>query len=328
MKSIPVRALYRAARAPARPAPYDTLTLKVYYPSDYGDTAMERDSGFIPADAGRAPFPVAIVMPGINISHESYGWLAVALARAGFAAVTYSWVTVELGDMVSASPGLAFDALRRENFGREPSCPALPVIFDELERMRESGMLAGLLDLDRVLIGGHSAGGTMALLNANGDWFPGVRAAFAYAAHTAGNPRLGWPEHSVMSLPGDLPLLLMGGNRDGVIPGSSHRYGAADSPGASPVERTFREGVTGSGGRRHLLIVDGANHFSFVWPDDGTTGRAYLERPAAGDRRLRAYMAELIVNFCRRSCGDAAAGAVFEKLCNAAHPLAAVAETK
>ncbi len=330
MRSIPVRAFYRAAKAPDRAAPHDTLTLKVYYPSKYGDTPAERDTGFIPADAGRAPFPAAIILPGINISPEAYGWLATALARAGFVAVTYSWVTVDMGDIASASPSLALDALRRDNYGREPSCPALPVIFDELRQMRERGLLAGLLDPSRVVLGGHSAGGTMALLNANSDWFPGVRAAFSCAGHTAGNPRLGWPEHSIMPLPGNLPLLIIGGNRDGVIPGSSHRYGAvADSPGAGPVERTFREGVAGSGGGRHLLIVDGANHFSFVWPRDLTTGRSYLERPAVGDgRRLRAYLAELIVNFCRRACGEAAAAAVVEKLCAAAHPLAAAAETK
>ena len=329
MRQIPVRAFYRAARAACRAAPHDTLTLKVYYPSKYGDTPAERDTGFIPADAARAPFPVAVILPGINISPESYGWLAAALARSGFAAVTYSWVTVEMGDMVSASPGLTFDALRRENYGRDPSCPALPAIFDELKQMQKRGLLAGLLDLRRVVLGGHSAGGTMALLNANTDWFPAVRAAFACAGHTAGNPRLGWPEHSIMPLPENLPLLIVGGNRDGVISGSSHRYGdAGNAPGTGPVERTFREGVAGNGGDRHLLIVEGANHFSFVWPNDTTTGRAYLERPAADGRRLRGYAAELIVNFCRRACGDAAAGAAFEKLFDATHPLAAVAETK
>ena len=329
MRQIPVRAFYRAARAECRAAPHDTLTLKVHYPSKYGDSPTERDTGFIPADAARAPFPVAIVMPGINISPEAYGWLAIALARSGFVAVTYSWVTIDMGDMISASPGLALETLRRDSFGREPSCPALPAIFDELERMREQSLLAGLLDPDRVVLGGHSAGGTMALLNANTDWFPAVRAAFACAGHTAGNPRLGWPEHSIMPLRGNLPLLIVGGNRDGVISGSSHRYGDdGNSPGTGPVERTFREGVAGNGGGRHLLMVEGANHFSFVWPNDTTTGRAYLERPAADGRRLRAYTAELIVNFCRRACGDAAAGAAFEKLCDAAHPLAAVAETK
>ena len=327
---IPVRACYRTVRARDRTAPHDTLTLKIYYPSKYGGSAAELDTGFIPADAARAPFPVAIVMPGINIPQEAYGWLAAALSRAGFVAVTYTWVTIDMGDTISASPGLTLDALHRHKYGSGPSCPALPAIFKELERMRESSLLAGLLDLDRVVLGGHSAGGAMALLNANNDWFPGIRAAFAYAGHTAGNPRLGWPEHSIMPLTGNLPLLIMGGNQDGVISGSSHRYGAAaDSHGPGPVERTFREGVAGNGGGRHLLIVDGANHFSFVWPNDPSTGRAYLERPAISDgRRLRAYMVKLIVNFCGRACGDAAAGAVVEELCNAAHPLAAVAETK
>ncbi len=331
MKRIAVRAFYRAAKVAARVAPYDNLTLKIHYPSKYGNTFQERDTGFIPPDETHAPFPVVIVMPGINISLEAYGWIAGALARAGFIAVTYNWVTIEIGDLVSASPGLTLQALHRDHYGNQPSCPALPAILDELKQVQRNSLLAGHLDLDRLVLGGHSAGGTMALVNANSDWYPGVRGAFTFAAHTAGNPRLGWPEQSIMPLAGNLPLLVMGGNRDGVIAGSSYRYSnTGQSAADTPVERTFREGVAGDGDGRYLLIVEGANHFSFAWPRDPTTGRAYLDRPAAGDgRRMRAYMAELIVNFCRRACiGDAASITAMETLCNAEHPLAAVAETK
>ena len=331
VKGIPVRAVYRAAQVAGRDAPYDNLTLKVYYPCNYGNTFEERDTGFVPPDETRAPFPVAIVMPGVNISQEAYGWIAQELAKAGFAAVTYSWVTVEIGDRVSVSPGVALDTLHRDHYGKAPSCPALPAILGELERMQRDSMLAGRLDLGRIVLGGHSAGGTMALLNANADWVPGIRGAFAYAAHTAGNLRLGWPGDSIMPLSRNLPLLIMGGTRDGVIAASGYRYrdGSRDDPD-DRIERTFREGIDGDGGGRHLLIVDGANHFAFVWPRDTTTGRPYLDRKARGSsKRLRAYIAELIVNFCRRVCmDDVAAAAAFEALCDTGHPLAAVAETK
>ena len=331
VKRIPVRALYRAALVAGREAPYDNLTLKIYYPCNYGNTFEERDTGFVPPDAARAPFPVVIVMPGVNISQEAYGWIAQELAKAGFAVVTYSWVTVEIGERVSVSPGVALDALHRDRYGQAISCPALPAILGELERVQQDSLLAGHLDLGRIVLGGHSAGGTMALVNAKADWVPGIRGAFAYGAHTAGNLRLGWPEDSIMPLSRNLPLLIMGGTRDGVIAASGYRYrdGSGDDPD-DRIERTFREGIEGKEGDRHLLMVDGANHFSFVWPRDTTTGRPYLDRKArGGGKRLRAYIAELVVSFCRRVCmGDAALAAAFETLCSTDHPLAAVAETK
>lgn len=331
MKSPRVRAVYRAARVAGRPAPYDNVTLKLHYPCRYGDSFEERDTGFVPPDPALAPFPVVIVMPGVNVSPEAYGWLARELAQAGFAVVTYGWVTVEMGDQASISPGVALDALHRDRYGTAPSCPALPAILGELQRVQEEGLLAGQLDLGRIVLGGHSAGGAMALLNAHREWLPGIAGAFAYAAHTAGNVRLGWPDDSIMPLARDLPFLILGGTRDGVIAASGHRYrtGGGTDPN-DRIERTFREGLAGDGGDRHLLIVEGANHFSFVWPRDTSTGRPYLDRKArGGGKRLRAYLAALIVHFCRRTCmGDEKAAATLRNLCNPDHPLAAVAETK
>lgn len=52
-----VRAFYRAARVPGREAPWDNLTLKVYYPCRYGGSLEERNTGFIPADTTLAPLP-------------------------------------------------------------------------------------------------------------------------------------------------------------------------------------------------------------------------------------------------------------------------------
>ncbi len=330
MARIPVRALYRAVAVPGREAPYGNLTIKAYYPCRFGNSFEERDTGFVPPDDSRAPFPVAIIMPGVNIAQEAYGWIAQELAKAGFLAVTYTWVTVEM-DRVGASPGVAVEHLHRHRYGEQPSCPALPAILGELERLQEDGLLAGRLDLERVVLGGHSAGGTMALLNANAHWYPAVRGAFAYGAHTAGNVRLGWPDDSIMPLAGNMPLLVVGGSRDGVIAASSHRYRAAGEADPNDrIERTFREGIGGDGGGRHLVIVAGANHFSFVWPRDATTGRAYLEGKAVGGgKRLRAYLAALVVHFCRQICnGDAASAAALQALCSPDHPLAALAETK
>ena len=82
METTRVRAFYRAASVAGAEPPYDNLAIKVYYPAIYGGSLEERNTGFIPADSGRGPFPVVIIMPGINISHESYSWLAPASAWA------------------------------------------------------------------------------------------------------------------------------------------------------------------------------------------------------------------------------------------------------
>ena len=329
-----VRAVYRAATVPGRSAPYDNLTLKLHYPAHYADSFEERDTGFVPADSSRSPFPVVIVMPGINISPDAYGWLARRLAQAGFLVVTYSWVTVEMGDRASLSPGVDMAHLRRESYGSAPSCPPLLAILEDLAEANERGLLAGHLDLHRVVFGGHSAGGSMALLNANAAWFPALRGAFAYAAHTAGNVRLGWPADSFMPLADDLPLLLMGGTRDGVIAASGHRYGQEGPASASAaIERTFTTAVRGDRDDRYLLIVEGANHFTFAWPADRTTGRAYLDGKAAGGKkrneRTRRYLGDVAVAFCQLACGGGtAAAAALQDLCNTAQPLAAVAQRK
>jgi predicted dienelactone hydrolase len=331
VNAVKVRAIYRSANVKGSNAPYDTLTLKVYYPCSFGDSFEERNSGFIPADYSRAPFPVVIIMPGINVSHESYGWLAQKLAETGFAVVTYCWVTWEMEDMISVSPGVNLKRLTPKRYGKKPSCPALPAIFSELKRMQKNSVLAGQLNLDKVVIGGHSAGGTMALLNANPQWYPQLRGVFSYAAHTAANVMLGWEEDSIMPLRPDLPMLIMGGNRDGVIAASSHRYG--DDTESSPtarVERSFHEGLSGSRGDRYLLVVEGANHFSLVWPRDASTGRPFLDKKTRGsNKKIRKYLAQVIVTFCDHVCsGNTMSAANLQGLCNTNNPLAAIAEHK
>lgn len=330
-KAVTVRAFYRCAKAPGSDAPYDAINIKVYYPAAYGNRFAERDTGFIPADADRGPFPVALILPGINLSHEGYGWLAQRLAAAGFVALTYSWTAREFNGLISLSPGLQTQWLTPEGYGKQPSCPALPPLFAELEALQQEGLLAGLLDLENIVLGGHSAGGSMALLNANQDWFPRVRGAFSYAAHTAGNAHLGWKDGAIMPL-FRTPLLIMGGNRDGVIAASRHRYGgkvdaipSADHATDS-VLRTFREGAP-EGSR--LLIVEGANHFSLVWPQDAATGRPFLDwRVQGSGRAIRQYLAQAIVSFCAWACGNRAAAKQLDALCNEKRPLAALAERK
>ena len=342
VKAVKVRAIYRAAGVAQVKTPYNSVSMKVYYPCRYGDSFEERNTGFIPADERQAPLPIVIIMPGINVSHESYGWLAMQLSAAGFVVVTYSWITVEMADMVSVSPGVSMAQLMHEQYGRQPSCPVLPALFRELARMQKKSVLAGLLDLNRIVIGGHSAGGTMALLNANTDWFPQLCGAFSYGAHTAANVQLGWAEDSMMPITRVLPLLILGGSRDGVIAASSHRYGGpsggagGSSKGGSGsdatwrIERTFHEAVKGKRGDRYLVIIEGANHFSFVWPADQSTGRPFLDYRATGSsRKIRDFIAGMIIHFCDYAArGDATGAANLQALCDRDNPLVRIAQQK
>lgn len=325
MRLPTVRAFYRAAQVPGQAAPYNVIHCKVYYPCAYGDSFDERNTGFVPADNEQAPFPVVIMMPGINVAHESYSWLAHALAGSGYVVLTYSWIAQEMADLISVTPGVTLSTLTQEHYGQQPSCPALPVLLGELEQINQNSLLSGLLDLDNVVLGGHSAGGTMALLNANPNWYPQIRGAFSYGAHTAGNVQLGWSEDSFLPLSDKLPLLLMGGSRDGVIAASGFRYGDNDGDDSSArIEATFDRAIAGNRGDRFLLIVKGANHFSFCKPADSATGRPFLDRKHKGSpRKIRAYIADTTLAFCDLACHThPQALGHLNTLCHEDHPLA------
>lgn len=293
-----VRALYRVAAIPGAQSPYDRVNLKIYYPALYGNSDTERNTGVIPPNDELAPFPVVILLPGINLGPSGTGWLAHRLATAGYATVATTAITEEMPGYISISPGLLLDKLKPQGYGTGPSCALLQPVIEELEKVQAESVLAGRLDLDSVVLGGHSAGGTAALLNANPDWLPGVRAAFSYAAHTGASMALGWPAEMVLPLPTALPILLLGGDRDGVIAASAHRYGRNEADPLHTICRTFDEGVHPSDGQSHLAILAGANHFSFAANHDGATGRDFLDwESEAKPDLLRQQLGDLIVNF-------------------------------
>jgi hypothetical protein len=319
-----VRALFRAVALRGQLAPYQALHAKVYYPAVYGGTPLENNTGSLPAAVPERPYPVAILMPGINVGHEAYGWLAAALAEAGFVSLIYGWIVEEIPGLVSLSPGLDISALAPDQYGTRPSANALAAVIGELRTMNAQGPLAGLLDLERILLGGHSAGGSVALMNARPDWFPGLRAAFAYGAHSKASTMLGYPADALLPLPDALPLLIAGGSEDGVIAASAFRYGSdgtqAPDP-IGPVVRTFEEGIARRAGDCYLAILRGANHFSAVCAADSATGRPFLDWPQTRPAdALRRDLAELVVAFARAhvACMPGAADALRSLLADGA----------
>lgn len=279
------------------------LHLKAHYPALYGGTLNERNTGMIPADLGTGPRPVAVIMPGINVAHESYAWLSAALVDAGFVAITYGWICEELPGLPALSPGLDVTALKPDTYATRPSATALQPLLDWLHKANQQGPLAGLLDLTRWVLGGHSAGGSVALMNADPDWFAGLRGVWSYGAHSKASTMLGYPEDTVLPLPGKLPTLVIGGDQDGVVAASAFRYGAAEGATPDPVgplRRTVDEGLAKATAPNELRIIPGANHFSACHPADPATGRPFLDWPCTReDADIRAELSAVITEFCR-----------------------------
>lgn len=300
-----IRAIYRTANAgvAVSPSPYNTLMMKLFYPAAPTGSEEEQNSGVIPADASQAPFPVVIFMPGVNVGLEGYQWLAVRLAQAGLVVVTYNWVAEDMPGYVSLTPGVNLAALAPDVYGSQPTSTALAAIRAELLRLNypshtPKNPLTGLLDLKKIILGGHSAGGTMALQNCNPRWFSGVAAAFSYAAHTMASTMLGYPPETILPLPDACPCLIMGGTEDGVIAASSGRYASERSHPTTAIERTFHEALKGGREDCYLALLKGANHFTMTYPQDETTGRPFLDWPTTQpEAALRDLVADLILQF-------------------------------
>jgi hypothetical protein len=198
------------------------------------------------------------------------------------------------GTGVAVSPGIDVAVLRPESFGSAPCGTALQPVLDALAKL--GGPLEGLLDLDRVALGGHSGGGTVVLQSANPAWFPQVRAVFTYGAHAMASTVLGWPTGHVMDLSNEVAVLLLTGEHDGVMSASAVRYGEdGDEERVDPVARTYDRSFAGGRGDVHHVVLRGANHFTIAHPLDLTSARAFLDEPATGDEDVaRAALAETV----------------------------------
>ncbi len=239
-----VRAFWRAAKVESAQPPYDTVQLKIFYPARMSGGDLEKDMGIVPADPQQAPFPVVIFFNGFNCDAQLYQWLAVKLAERGLVVVTFNWVAENLPGIISLTPGVDITIGKPATYGTAPTASALPALLAELEQLHSEGILAGMLDRQRIVLGGHSAGGRVAIENADPRFFPQVVAAFAYGAHSLGAVRIGYEAGTVLPLPDSLPLLLMGGTCDGVIANSSYRYGMSPGDATISVMRTFKEAIT------------------------------------------------------------------------------------
>ncbi|MEQ6903308.1 hypothetical protein [Nocardioides sp. YIM 152588] len=311
-----VRSHRTAVRVPGAAAPYDTAHVTVRYPALPAETDVERMSGMLRPDTAAAPYPVVVLMPGINVSSAGYLDLAVALARRGLVAVTFDWVGELFPGQHGLTPGVDVAAVGPDTYGTRPTTPVLRPLLDALADANRGGPLAGALDLARVGLFGHSAGGTVALQSARPEWFPEVRAVAVYGAHTMASQQLGFPPGTLLAAPVVAPAMLVAGTADGVVAASAIRYGEeAGAPGHDPVERTWAEALPGGHGA-WLVRLAGAGHMLPATPEDPTSARGFLEEPAQADQdHLREVLTELLVTFfAARLDDDVAADAALTAL--------------
>jgi hypothetical protein len=111
---------------------------------------------------------------------------------------------------------------------------------------------------------------------------------------------LGFAPNTILNV-GNKSVMLMRGDRDGVIAASRVRYGA-EGQSQDPVEKTFDEACQPSAGNEAFdVLLQGANHFAIVHPLDETTGRFFLDmemtRPA---EEVRGEIAEMVVAFIEK----------------------------
>ena len=294
----------------------DAALATLYYPGDDQRLDEARLTGIVPALEADAPWPVVVLVPGINVAPDSYRWLAHRLVADGLCVVTYA----AIGSLGPAgrgiTPGLDLAALAPETIGTRPSATALGPLLACLAELSadEHSPVAGHLDLSGVVVGGHSAGGTVALHNSDPAWVPGLQAVFAYAAHTMTATALGHGEATVAPIPAKVPVMLLSGTDDGVIAASRDRY-RTDDGAHDPVRRTFEEAVNRQQGDSWMVELAGAGHFAICHPVDTTSGRSFLEPDAAiTDPPVRNWLGELIAAFIATSLGRLAEESSLDRL--------------
>lgn len=288
---MPVRALLRAALVETIPPPYNQIQLKIFYPALEATTEQHRATGILPFDATFAPAPIVIFLAGVNCSAHTYEWLATALAAEGIVTVISHWMAENLQGRISESPGIDIAALK--DYGSRPTSSSLPTILGVADSLKNDATLGGMLNHENLIFGGHSAGGTMALQNARRDFFPYVKAAFAYCANPlatmalVGNPNA--------PLPTDCPTLMIGATLDGIGDHHNKQFGNPDESGAAYIERLFlNTGYQDS----VLAIFEGANHHTICYPPDTSIGRIFMDTPTSADEAcLREEISHLIIQF-------------------------------
>ena len=240
----------------------------------------------------RAPTPMVILANGAGCPPERLHWLAVELADAGFAAVSYGLLQ-RIGPNVTWSPGI--DLAAAAPGADAATCPVFVAI---LQALRDKEELASL-DTSRPVLFGHSAGGSVALTSAGRPGLEDVAGVVTYGTHLVASSTSGRPAGSLTSTLAP-SVLIIGGAHDGVVQSAigAGRYG----PGATPAELLRRSVEEGSprAGFAVAAQLRHAGHFACTEGYDGLGSSGHLEAdPTAVDPRDRELIGALTVSFAR-----------------------------
>lgn len=183
--------------------------------------------------------PLVIFLSGANCPSESYNWLTVALAKRGLAVLTATHID---HDCLLSLP---YDLSRLESLDKyreeAPSLKGLKAVVESLKSFP--------VDLDRVAIGGHSSGGRAVLDMIAFNQIDAL-CAFTYGASFVNGPRSPLAP-TIVPFRNEVPLLLIGGDRDGV----SQKLSSVNDP-LETIQRTLENG----GELVEARVVKGANH--------------------------------------------------------------------
>ncbi|MCX8043459.1 MAG: hypothetical protein N3B18_04960 [Desulfobacterota bacterium] len=156
-------------------------------------------------------------------------------------------------------------------------------------------LFEGLVDTNKIIFAGHSMGGFIALMCSNttiqkpprpagGSFTNHVSGCFVYAVHTFGSGGTGYPS------PINVPLLMMGGEKDGVAAG---KIGNENKTGYERIRYTFDNYVPpSSDNSRYMLGIKGANHLSIATKPDPMVDRSFLDEK---DGIISTYLAHQVM---------------------------------
>lgn len=306
-----VRSFWRAVKVESTEPPYDTIHLKIYYPFSEDRSNLTQIT-----------LPVVIFFNGTNCEARMYQWLAIELVRSGAIVVTFNWVADNPPGSINLTPGVDINSWQK-SYGKLPTASGLPSILNELESLKSRERLTGIIDLDKVVLGGHSMGGRLALENADPFWFSSIKAAFAYGSHALAPVSLGYEKNTVRSLPSKLPILLMGGTKDGVIAKSSESYGIPVGDPIAGIIDTFKAGFSSANNDKYLVLFKGANHYSIANPIDLTQENLYSDfDPDRPQKQYRNLIGQIISHFIQAFvCQNNSAKAKLDRLLDLNNPL-------
>ena len=266
---------------PGEPGPYEWDTVEATLERDYRDTPVV---AYVPQDPvdpedplspPPGPFPLAVFIPGFEISSWRYEPTITHLASHGFVVIRCDpidlWATMDHLEMTADVQGVLDWAL-------DPTAP-----------------VAATVDASHIVVSGHSLGGKIASMVAYRD--PRVTETFTIDAVNAVGP-YGYISSTPDVLPEEVaPLEIpMGfvGETTNAQPGLGYN---ACAPEIANFERYY-EAVT-SAPWAAMWNFSGADHIDFIDDIFGCTACAYCEPGTADGDEVRAGLRTLFTAFMR-----------------------------